>query len=166
LQPPGDKFNKDYAYNVRYNYGLFQLALIACLNCTCIALHVPPCRTAGDKFNKEYAYNVRYNYGQEGKRQDWSEWSCVKIINQVRCEHVQTLAAVAAASVAAVASDQVELREDHQPGEATAMASYSQLLLLLLLHLTRWSCVEIINQVRQRQCLCLASCCCCCCCCI
>jgi predicted nucleic acid-binding Zn ribbon protein len=45
---------------------------------------VPPCRTAGDKFNKEYAYNVRYNYGQEGKRQDWSEWSCVKIINQVR----------------------------------------------------------------------------------
>jgi DNA primase large subunit len=43
-----------------------------------------PCRTPGDKFNKEYAYNVRYNYGQEGKRQDWSEWSCVKIINQVR----------------------------------------------------------------------------------
>ncbi len=40
-------------------------------------------RTSGDKFNKEYAYNVRYNYGQEGKRQDWSEWSCVKIINQV-----------------------------------------------------------------------------------
>ncbi|WIA35477.1 hypothetical protein OEZ86_003910 [Tetradesmus obliquus] len=39
-------------------------------------------RTPGDKFNKEYAYNVRYNYGQEGKRQDWSEWSCVKIINQ------------------------------------------------------------------------------------
>ncbi|KAF6264179.1 eukaryotic and archaeal DNA primase, large subunit-domain-containing protein [Scenedesmus sp. NREL 46B-D3] len=39
-------------------------------------------RTAGDKFNKEYAYNVRYNYGQEGKRQDWSEWSCVKVISQ------------------------------------------------------------------------------------
>jgi DNA primase large subunit len=40
-------------------------------------------RTPGDKFNKEYAYNVRYNYGQEGKRQDWSEWNCVKIISQV-----------------------------------------------------------------------------------
>jgi DNA primase large subunit len=40
-------------------------------------------RTPGDKFNKEYAYNIRYNYGQEGKRQDWSEWNCVKIISQV-----------------------------------------------------------------------------------
>lgn len=34
-----------------------------------------------DKFNKEYAYNIRYNYGLEGKRQDWSAFSCGKIIN-------------------------------------------------------------------------------------
>lgn len=46
------------------------------------ALCVGP-RTTGDKFNKEYAYNIRYNYGQEGKRENWSEWSCVKVINQV-----------------------------------------------------------------------------------
>ncbi|WIA15273.1 hypothetical protein OEZ85_001944 [Tetradesmus obliquus] len=71
---PGDKFNKEYVYSVLYNYGL-------ALNSSYLLLFVV-CRTPGDKFNKEYAYNVRYNYGQEGKRQDWSEWSCVKIINQ------------------------------------------------------------------------------------
>lgn len=37
-------------------------------------------RTPGDKFQKEYAYTLRYNYGREGKRTDWSEWSCVRVI--------------------------------------------------------------------------------------
>jgi DNA primase large subunit len=37
-------------------------------------------RTPADKFQKEYAYTLRYNYGREGKRTDWSEWSCVRII--------------------------------------------------------------------------------------
>jgi DNA primase large subunit len=50
---------------------------IGCCACYCR-------RTPGDKFQKEYAYNIRYNYGQEGKRENWSEWSCVKIISQVK----------------------------------------------------------------------------------
>eukprot|EP00967_Tisochrysis_lutea_P124593 scaffold208473_cov30-Tisochrysis_lutea.AAC.2 len=35
----------------------------------------------GDKFMKDYAYGIRYNYGLEGKRQDWSSFSCNKIIS-------------------------------------------------------------------------------------
>ena len=34
-----------------------------------------------EKFQKEYAYGIRYNYGLEGKRQDWSAFSCAKIIS-------------------------------------------------------------------------------------
>ena len=43
-----------------------------------------------DKFDKEYAYNIRHNYGQEGKRADYTPYSCGKVISDHACPYAAT----------------------------------------------------------------------------
>lgn len=39
-----------------------------------------------EDYNKNYSYSVRHYYGKEGRRKDYTPWSCVK----VKDSHMET----------------------------------------------------------------------------
>ena len=79
-------------HSARMQYGLFLKGIGVTLEDALVywkteLTHNKAGQNITDKFDKEYAYNIRHNYGQEGKRADYTPYSCGKIISDHACPY-------------------------------------------------------------------------------
>ncbi|KAI8335000.1 DNA primase large subunit [Chlamydoabsidia padenii] len=72
--------DKHLKYGGRMQYGLFLKAIGLSIEEALLFWRTAFANKTDEQFQKEYAYNIRHNYGLEGRRVDYSAYSCSKII--------------------------------------------------------------------------------------